>query len=154
MTNRNSALLFIIFIFLVAGILACTKSGPSPEINVTGEGIAIKGYDPVAYFTDMKPERGSPDLSYRWKGAVWRFSTSVHLEAFKADPEKYAPKYGGYCAYAVSQDKLADIDPDAWTIYEGRLYLNLNKDVQRLWEKDKPGYILSADRYWPGVLKK
>jgi YHS domain-containing protein len=144
--------LCILFSMLLVGVSACTKTTPLSEINVTAGSIAIKGYDPVAYFTDMKPVKGSPEFEFSWKGAVWRFSNAAHLEAFRANPEKYAPRYGGYCAYAVSQNKLADIDPDAWTIYEGRLYLNLNNDVQRLWEEDKPGYIRKADQNWPAVL--
>jgi YHS domain-containing protein len=134
------------------GVSACKKTTPLSEINVTAGSIAIKGYDPVAYFTEMKPVKGSPEFEYTWKGALWLFSSATHRDMFKAEPEKYAPRYGGYCAYAVSQGRIADIDPDAWTIYRGRLYLNLNKDVQKLWEKDKPGYIRKADENWPGVL--
>jgi YHS domain-containing protein len=144
--------LCILFSMLLLGVSACKKTTPLAEINVTAGSIAIKGYDPVAYFTDMKPVKGSPEFGYTWKGAKWRFSSAAHRDMFMAAPEKYAPRYGGYCAYAVSQGKIADIDPDAWTIYEGRLYLNLDKDVQKLWEKDKPGYIRKADENWPGVL--
>lgn len=120
---------------------------------MTAEGVAIKGYDPVAYFTDSRPVMGIQGFKYIWEGAEWRFSGSDHLEMFKKDPDKYAPMYGGYCAYAISQGKTADIDPGAWTIYEGKLYLNLNKDIQRLWEKDMRGYILKADENWPRILR-
>jgi hypothetical protein len=91
-------------------------------------------------------------LEYSWNGAKWRFAAAEHRDLFKADPEKYAPRYGGYCAYAVSQGKTADIDPEAWTVFNGRLYLNLNKDVQRLWDKDRKEYIRKADENWPHLL--
>jgi YHS domain-containing protein len=146
-------------VFLIALIFSfifcsCAKSSPISSVNVTTEGVAIKGYDPVAYFTDSRPTRGLPEFKYVWKRAEWRFASSDHLEMFKKDPEKYAPRYGGYCAYAVGQGKTADIDPEAWTIYEGKLYLNLDKDVQRLWEKDMREYIRQADENWPRMLSK
>jgi YHS domain-containing protein len=150
----SSRMFFFFAVAVILSIPACTKAGPASLINITDQGVAIKGYDPVAYFTDMKPVKGSPEFEYSWRGARWRFSSAAHREMFRADPVKYAPGYGGYCAYAVSQGKLADIDPDSWTIYESRLYLNLNKDVQKLWEKDKPGYIRKADENWPGVLRR
>ena len=151
---KHCTLLCLLSLTIIVSVFACKKTEPSSEINITDGNVAIKGYDPVAYFTDMKPVKGLPEFEYSWKGARWRFSSESHREMFGADPEKYAPRYGGYCAYAVSQGKLADIDPDSWTIYESRLYLNLNQDVQQLWEKDKPGYIRKADENWPGVLKR
>jgi hypothetical protein len=138
---------------LALGVLfACTNAAPPSPVNVTPEGVAIKGYDPLAYFTSKRPERGSAKFELLWKGAKWRFVSAERRDLFRSDPEKYAPKYGGYCAYAVSQGKVADIDPDSWTIFEGRLYLNLNKDVQRLWEKDMREYIRKADENWPRML--
>jgi YHS domain-containing protein len=130
---------------------ACTKTGPVPPVNVTAEGVAIKGYDPVAYFTDKRPVRGLPEFEYVWHGATWRFSSAAHREMFRQYPDRYAPRYGGYCAYAVSQGKIADIDPDSWTVFEERLYLNLDPDVKKLWEKDMRGYIRKADEKWPKV---
>ncbi len=145
---------FLIAIILSLVFFSCAKSPPISQVNVTSEGVAIKGYDPVAYFTDSRPVRGMPEFKYVWKSAEWRFASSDHLEMFKKDPEKYAPRYGGYCAYAISQGKTADIDPEAWTIYEGKLYLNLDKDVQKLWEKDMQEYIRKADENWPRMLSK
>lgn len=121
---------------------------------MTRDGVAIKGYDPVAYFTDKRPLKGIAEYEYAWRGAKWRFASAAHREEFRQDPERYAPRYGGYCAYAVSQAKTADIDPEAWTLFDGKLYLNLNKDVQRLWEKDLREYVRKADEYWPRISGK
>lgn len=140
-------------LLMLPALLACTKSATIVPVNVT-EGVAIKGDDPVAFFSEKRPVMGSPEVEYMWRGALWRFTSTAHQEAFSRDPEKYAPMYGGYCAYAVSQGKIADIDPEAWTIFEGKLYLNLNRDVQRLWEKDMQKYIQSDDRNWPRMLGK
>lgn len=93
--------------------------------------------------------KGLPEFEYVWRGARWRFAGAANLETFSHDPEKYVPEYGGYCAYAVSQGKVADIDPDAWTVLEGKLYLNLNKDVQKLGEKDTKKHIEKTDQNWP-----
>lgn len=143
---------FLIAIILSFTFFSCAKSSPISQVNTSAEGVAIKGYDTVAYFNDIKPTMGRSEFKYVWRGAEWRFDSSGHLEKFKKDPEKYAPRYGGYCAYAVSQGKTADIDPEAWTISEGKLYLNLDKDVQRLWEKDMQEYIRKADENWPRML--
>ena len=89
-------------------------------------GIAIRGYDTVAYFTQGKPVEGTEKFSTEWEGATWRFSSQENLELFTTDPEKYAPQYGGYCAYGVAQDSLVKIEPDQWTIYDDKLYLNYN----------------------------
>ena len=96
---------------------------------------------------------GKADITYSWKGATWRFASAQNRDAFKADPEKYAPQYGGYCAYAVSQGATAKGDPKVWSVVDGKLYLNLSASVQKTWEKDVPGYIKSADKNWPEVLK-
>nr|WP_275668603.1 YHS domain-containing (seleno)protein [Hwanghaeella grinnelliae] len=116
-------------------------------------GTAINGYDPVAYFTEDKPVEGSSDHAYHWNGAEWHFASAENLETFKADPEKYAPQYGGYCAYAVSEGYTAKTEPDAWKIVDGKLYLNYNKDVQEKWAQDISGRIANADKNWPKVLE-
>ncbi len=137
-------------LFLISILVACSST--VNPVNVTSDGVAIKGYDPVAYFTDGRPVRGKEEFQYEWKGAKWRFASAEHRDLFKAGPDKYAPQYGGYCAYAVSQGKTADIDPDAWNIVNGRLYLNLSRDVQKIWSRDIPGYIRKADLNWPRIL--
>ena len=114
---------------------------------------AIAGYDPVAYFTAGKAVEGDGDFTATWKGANWRFASAANRDLFIADPEKYAPKYGGYCAYAVAQNSTAKIDPTAWAIVDGKLYLNYSHDVQKTWTADRKAYIAAADKNWPGVLQ-
>lgn len=143
----------VLALFIIMA-LSCVKSSQVEPVNVDAEGVAIKGYDPVAYHLEGRPVPGSKEFEYAWMGAKWRFSSAENRGLFESDPEKYAPRYGGYCAYAVSQGKTADIDPGAWSIIEGRLYLNLNKEVQELWSKDPRGYIEKADRNWPGIRGK
>ncbi|MDF1748525.1 MAG: YHS domain-containing (seleno)protein [Alphaproteobacteria bacterium] len=136
------------------GSIGLTTAAVAGEINATTlRGIAIEGTDPVAYFTEGKPVEGSRDFSYDWKGATWRFSSAENLEAFKADPEAYAPQYGGYCAWAVSQGYTAKIDPEAFRIEDGKLYLNYSKGVQERWMGDVSGNIAAADRNWPDIKK-
>ncbi len=142
----------ILLVFLLFVPLGCKENTSVSPVNKTPEGVAIKGYDPVAYFTDHGPVKGTKKFTAEWNGATWMFVSAEHRDAFIKDPEKYAPRYGGYCAYAVSQGKTVDIDPEAWTIFEGRLYLNLNKDVQSLWERDKQEYIQKADENWPRMI--
>jgi YHS domain-containing protein len=115
---------------------------------------AIQGYDAVAYFKDAKPVKGKNEFTYKWKDGVWYFSSQENLNDFKANPEKYAPQFGGYCAYGVADGHKATTSPDAWTIVNGKLYLNYNKDVRELWKKDQDGYIKKANRNWPEVQKQ
>lgn len=115
-------------------------------------GKAIKGYDPVAYFKNSKATEGDSDFSYEWNGATWYFANATNRAAFIANPEKYAPQYGGYCAWAVSQGYTAKIDPEAWRIQDGKLYLNYSRGVQETWEQDIPGNIAKADIHWPKLL--
>jgi YHS domain-containing protein len=148
--NRIRCLIVVSGVLLLSALAACSST--VTPVNVTKEGLAIKGYDPVAYFTEGRPVKGKKEFQYEWKGAKWRFASAEHRDLFKSNPDRYAPQYGGYCAYAISQGKIADIDPYAWNIVNGKLYLNLNKDVQKLWSKNIPGYIRKADRNWPHIL--
>lgn len=115
-------------------------------------GIAVDGSDVVAYFTEGKPVEGSSDITHDWNGVTWRFASAANRDSFAADPEAYAPQYGGYCAWAVAQGSTASTTPEAWRIVDGKLYLNYSKRVQRRWEEDIPGHIKAADANWPGVL--
>jgi YHS domain-containing protein len=128
--------------------LAAPASGG--EINDL-DGPAIKGYDPVAYFEAGKPVAGSAQFTAAHKGATFRFATAANRDAFAAAPEKYAPQYGGFCAYGAAGGYKADIDPAAYTIVNGKLYLNYNRRIQTSWNQDQPGYILKADKNWPSV---
>jgi YHS domain-containing protein len=135
--------------------LGAAAAGEKSPVNVGGHGeLALRGYDVVSYVTDGRAAPGRADYEYRWNGAVWRFATGEHREAFARAPERYAPQFGGYCAYAVSRGYTADIDPQAWTIAGGKLYLNYSKGVRKLWEQDVPGNIAKGTANWPGVLKK
>lgn len=115
-------------------------------------GIAIRGYDTVAYFTQNKPVEGRDEFTTEWSDATWKFSSKEHLDLFKADPEKYAPQYGGYCAYGVAQEGLVKIEPDQWTIHDGKLYLNYNEKLNNQWRKDIPGFVAKADSLFEKLL--
>ena len=126
---------------------------PHTEVYVeNGSDLAIRGADPVAYFTEGTAVPGVADYEYEWNGATWRFSSADNLATFMADPEAYAPQYGGYCAKAMSEGNLASVDPRAWKIVDGKLYLNYSQEVQAQWFEDIPGNIAKADAFWPNVL--
>ena len=114
---------------------------------------AVDGYDPVAYFTDAKPVKGLAEHTVEWQGATWQFASAEHKTLFQQDPERYAPQYGGYCAYAVAKGGTAPGDPNVWKVVDGKLYLNVNKSIQSEWEQDIPGYVRRADANWPRLLK-
>jgi YHS domain-containing protein len=113
---------------------------------------AINGYDVVAYFKESKPVKGDTQFNYQWKDTNWYFSSKENLETFRANPEQYVPQYGGFCAYGTSEGHKAPTEPDAWTIVDGKLYLNYNKDVKVLWNKNQSELIKKADANW-GELK-
>ena len=121
-------------------------------VNKTLFGNAVKGYDVVAYFTQGKPVEGSGDHEFEWRGATWRFASAQHRDLFAKDPAKYAPQYGGFCAFGVSRGYAVGIDPEAWKIVNGKLYLNYDRDVQAEWVKDIPGFIAKADANWPKIV--
>lgn len=119
----------------------------------THGGLAIDGYDPVAYFTEAKPEKGAPEYSTQWNGARWQFASAEHRDAFVAAPEKFAPQFGGYCAYGMAQGHTAKIEPDVWTIVDGKLYLNFDQDVRGKWQANQGQFIKDAGANWPKVLR-
>jgi len=136
-------------ILTITGSLLAQKS----EVFTTSDG-AIRGYDPVAYFMAGKPVKGDAKFSYTWRGASWHFASQQNLDLFKSNPEKYAPQYGGYCAYGTAKGHKAPIDPQAWTVLNGKLYLNYDADVKATWDKDRPGYIQKADKNWGEIKNK
>lgn len=117
-------------------------------------GKAIKGYDPVGFFNQSKPIMGKDSLMLQWNGANWYFADRKNLEAFKAAPEKYAPQYGGYCAYGTSQGHKAPTEVGTWSVVDGKLYFNYNQKVKEMWVKDQPGLIKKADENWPMIKDK
>ena len=137
---------------LLLGLATSAMAGKVDPVFQHG-GLAIRGYDLVAYYQQSAPAKGSSQYSYQWQGATWLFARAENRDRFQAEPEHYAPQYGGYCAYAVSKGRTASIDPEAWKIVDGKLYLNYSKGVQKKWEQDVPGNIVKADRNWPDLHK-
>ena len=133
------------------GLIARPALAAKPSVYME-KGIAIDGTDAVAYFTKSKPVTGKSAHTYDWNGATWRFSTAANRDAFAATPQTYAPQYGGYCAWAVSEGYTASTTPKAWKIVDGKLYLNYSRSIQRRWERDIPARIAAADKNWPAVL--
>ena len=136
--------------WLALPALAQTKS----LLNLDKSGLAIQGYDPVAFFTEGKPVKGKPELGLRHNGALYNFATKEHRAAFKAEPAKYEPAFGGYCAYGVSRAKLIEIDVEAFQIVEGRLLLQYSKGVRTDFNKDTKGNLTKADGNWPVLVAK
>lgn len=127
--------------------------GVAPIYMFSGA-LALKGYDAVAYFNDGNAVEGSEQFTNEWNGAKWRFASASNRDVFSSDPQKYAPQYGGYCAWAVGHGYTAKGDPEAWKIVDGKLYLNYSKDVQAKWVQDIPAYIVKGDENWPKFLKE
>lgn len=121
------------------------------DMNADTNDIAIKGYDTVAYFNAGKAVKGSAVYTATYKNAIYQFSSAQNRDTFRANPVKYAPQFGGYCAYGVTKEKKFDTDPMAWRIVNGKLYLNLDKKVQKVWAKDVPGNLASAYQIWPDI---
>ncbi|MGB4117890.1 MAG: YHS domain-containing (seleno)protein [Polaromonas sp.] len=115
---------------------------------------AINGYDSVAYFTQNAPVKGLDAHTFDHKGAKWKFSSAANLELFKANPEKYAPQYGGYCAYGVANDSLVKVDPNQFSVVDGKLYLNYDASIQKDWLKDRAGLIKKADAKFLALIAK
>ncbi|MGB5864136.1 MAG: YHS domain-containing (seleno)protein [Sulfitobacter sp.] len=134
-----------------ATLIAGPAFAQKPAIYAN-DGIAIDGTDTVAYFTQGAPVAGSPDITYEWRGATWRFASMENRDTFAADPEAYAPQFGGYCAYAVSEGTTASTIPEAWKIVDGKLYLNFSNRFHRRWERTQDKRIADAHANWPEVL--
>jgi YHS domain-containing protein len=117
------------------------------------DGVALRGYDPVAYFVAAEPQKGQSQYSYEYKGSKFHFANESNRRAFVKAPEKYAPQFGGYCAYGTSQGYKVSTQPDAFAIVKDKLYLNYNKKVQEIWQQDVPGNIARAEKNWPEVQK-
>lgn len=122
-----------------------------PEV-FSDAGLALRGADVVAYFTQAAPVSGRAEFGVMWRGTVWQFSSAENLALFEMDPDRYAPQYGGYCSFAMSKGYVASSVPEAWTIHEGKLYMNFSIGVRSRWLEDVPGNIALADPHWPGIL--
>ncbi|WP_211242949.1 YHS domain-containing (seleno)protein [Sinimarinibacterium sp. CAU 1509] len=132
-------------------VQAADEHNVSLGYSAAGAPLAVHGYDPVSYFTDGKPMRGSDELTVVHDGAAYRFASAEHRDLFKANPARYAPQFGGYCAYGVSVGKKFDGDPMLWTIRDERLYLNLNPEIVAAFNKDVPGNIKKAEGKWQKI---
>ncbi len=153
------------FILVLLLLVSFQAMAGKPLINTFGEGgsffsdpprtdVAIKGYDSVAYFTVNRPVKGDDKFVTTWKGAKWKFSSKENLDKFVKEPEKFSPQYGGYCAYGVAKGNLVKIEPDKFTVVNGKLYLNYDGDVMEDWQKDIPGYVKAGDKKFPDLLKE
>ncbi len=137
---------------VLAAMLATPALAGKP-LQYSKGGLAIGGYDPVAYFTESEARKGSADHSLSWNGATWQFKSAANKALFEANPEKYAPQYGGYCAYAMASGDLVSINPKAWDVYKGKLYLNYSSVVWAIWGRNRKGYISRADKRWLSIVK-
>jgi len=140
--------------FVVAMLIAAASFATADPVNRSRAGLALDGYDPVAYFTDGQAVRGSAAFAHVHEGTTYHFASAAHREAFAADPTRYLPQYGGFCAWAVSRGYTADTDPLAWRVVEGRLFLNYDGSVQRQWEADVTGNVAKGDANWPVLSRK
>ncbi len=147
---------FAVLAFAILSALSAAPAAAQQAPVHTGllSNVAVGGYDPVAYFTDGRPVRGSAEFRTMHQGFEYRFASAAHLAAFRASPARYLPQYGGYCAWAVSQGYTAAGNPRNWRIVDGKLYLNYNSEIQQRWERDIPGFIRSGDANWPRVLSR
>jgi len=141
-----------VIIFALSLLIASSAFAAKPIYSGGKERAAIRGYDPVAYFVENEPIKGSKDFVFEYEGATWMFSNEENRELFVNDPKKYTPQYGGYCAYAVARGTTASIKPEFFTIEDGKLYLNYSKSVYKRWLKKKGDYIEKANKNWPEVL--
>jgi YHS domain-containing protein len=143
----------IAFVFISSLSLFTSSASAESEIYTKYfSDLAVSGYDTVAYFTEGKPVKGDSDYSFEYKEATWQFSSQENLALFKTNPEKYAPQYGGYCAWAAADGRTASGDPLQWTIIDAKLYLNYNAAVQQEWLKETAKFIMEADSKWPALL--
>ena len=149
MTRFNRLFIIFVYFFLFPSLTVWAK-----DLVNTGffSNDALSGYDPVAYFTEGKPVKGTKKFKFGYRDANWYFSTRTNLEKFKSNPSQYAPQYGGYCAWAIAQGNTADGNSENWTIYKDKLYLNYNNTIQNKWLDNIEQFISDADQKWPAVL--
>lgn len=146
MSNRFSGLIAIAALSLMS---TAAFAGDFFETD----GVALRGYDPVAYFASAEPQKGQSKYSHEYKGSIFYFASEANRRAFMQTPEKYAPQFGGYCAFGTAQGYKVSTQPDAFAIVKDKLYLNYDKKVQKIWQQDVPGNIQRAEKNWPEVSK-
>lgn len=151
MTLTRRSLLLAVLAIPVAGTILRPAAAAEPEVFAT-HGVAIQGYDPVAYVTEGRAVRGAPEHALMWHGATWHFASEAAMASFEMNPEAYAPQYGGYCALAMAAGEVVPTAPEAFTVVGGRLYLNASIPVRTLWAGDIAGNVAKADAHWPAAL--
>ena len=144
----------LLSLLLATAFIASATASASPLVNVDSDGVAIKGYDPVAYFTDHKAEKGSASFTSTYQGATYQFNSAAHKALFDGNPAKYAPQYGGFCTYGVSKGDAAPADPTAFNIIDGKLYLQYSPIVRTLFNQDPAGNLKNADANWPKLQEQ
>lgn len=157
-TTRRSAMIGLSLVGFVAGLApdpswAFDASSPNPT-NVDATGLVLRGYDPVAYFAADKAVRGVAEFNATYNGATYHFVSAANRDAFKADPAKYEPRFGGFCAMGVAMGKKLDGDPEVFRVVDGKLYLNVSRDVQKKWSEDVPANLSAANKKWPSISAK
>ncbi len=138
----------------VAMVFAGVAMAADKDMNADANDVAISGYDTVAYFNKNMPVQGNDKFTAVYKNTIYKFSSAQNRDAFRANPEKFAPQFGGYCAMGVAMEKKLDVDPMAWRVVDGKLYLNLNIEVQTKWASDIPGHLKTAQQNWPEIKDK
>jgi YHS domain-containing protein len=146
----SSLMVGLAILLFISGVPDRQAAAASSSTSWAGE-MAIRGYDPVSYFRAGKPMKGERSISFRWHGLTWYFSSAENRRLFTADPKKYAPQYDGYCAWAMSEARIAVTDPEAWKIVDGKLYLNCSRAAFAKWARDIPGNIKKADENWKRI---
>lgn len=146
---KNSALGIVVAVLAFSG-----SAWAGPGVNIDAKGVALHGHDPVAYFTVGQPTKGDAKYQASHQGATYYFASAANRDRFRSQPDKYAPRYGGYCAMGAAMGKKLDVDPTAWRIVDDKLYLNVNADIQKKWLSDVPGHIVKGDKNWVEIRDK
>ncbi len=144
--RREMCVQMLTGVLSIASVMFAAATGP---VNKDAKGVAVKGHDVVAYFDEKRPVKGREEFKFEFQGATYLFTSAVHRELFAGNPAKYIPQYGGYCAYGMAKGHKAPVDPEAWSIVDGRLYLNYSAGVSKDFAKDRARNIQAADKNWP-----
>ncbi len=156
MADSTKSLTRILLSLLMAVVASVPAMAGNPQemTNTGSDHVAIKGYDTVAYFVEGQPMKGKPEFAYSWNDAQWHFTNAAHRDLFAADPRRYAPQFGGFCSMALVAGKIKDIDPQAWTIIDGNLYLNFTKAFRDKFRRNGTEHIKKAEENWTKALKR
>jgi len=152
-TSRAALVVYLsvaVVVAVAAGVIAY-QAGPNQPyrtLNVTDNNVAIHGYDTVAYFTDNKAMKGNSEFQHDWRDALWQFTSATNRDLFAANPDRYSPQYGGYCALGIAAGEISDVDPKAFTIQDGKLYLNKAMEFRKIWREAPKSHVFMSDYNW------